>query len=160
MKLTNKRNDNDIFTLKGLADNGSTLNTITRKYAEELVQKHRGKFIIKPGQKFPVENGGGHDVIFSGDHITVFFNKPGTEEFFEDDVYITPYDEIAYSLIIGGHTLLKLVYRILLFDNANKKILFKHSKEIRSFDVDKDSNQWSMIDYLGGHTLEELHNKW
>ena len=114
---------------------------------------------MKKSAKFSFENGGGHDIVFYGDYITVWIQKPGTNKFYETDIYITPYSEIAYPLIIGEPTLRRIGYRLVLLDSNKKQVLFKHEQETIAFDIDKDSQQWEMIDYLGGHNLSELQRQ-
>ena len=155
---TSDRTSNDYNTgikMKALADGGSTLNSITRKCANDLIKQHPG-LKMRKRNKFPVENGGGHDVVFSGDYITVWMIKPKTRQFYETDIYITPYDEIAYPLIIGDPTLRRLNYHLAYFDKENSRILFKHNKETIAFDVHKNDRAWEMMDYLGGHSVEQL----
>ncbi|MCP5016061.1 MAG: hypothetical protein GY938_12440, partial [Ketobacter sp.] len=147
-----------LINQQGLSDQGSTLNTITKALAIEWCNDTN--LNIQKSTKFPVENGGGHEIIFSGDYIKVWMELPNIESqnpLLNDEntpkkliptfVFITPYDEIAYPLIIGRPTLRRMNYMVTYLDPQSFKGYFKIKGDTHSFDIDKDNPLWDALPY-------------
>ena len=157
-----QRNEESAIKYKALLDTGSTISAIIPTVAEELKKKTNSKFVKESA--FMVENGGGKDVKFTGEHLVIPTLKPNTKEFIDIKYYVMPHNECCYGIILGDADMEEIGYVTGLRVEPGK-VLFSHNGKRRKQkmkNIESGNDIMDRLNDLPGYALRdnvELYEK-
>ena len=104
-----------------------------------------------------VENGGGTDVQFNGEHLVIPTLKPNTKQFISIKYYVMPHNECCFGIIIGDKDMIEIGYVQGLRIEPGK-ILFSHngkSRKVKMKNIESANELIERMNNLPGYALRD-----
>ena len=150
-----QKDDRLALKLPALLDTGSTISAITPRMAEKIEKETNNKIIKESA--FMVENGGGKDVKFTGQHMLIPTLQPNTKDFIPIKYYLMPHNKCCYGIIIGDKDQESIGYVVGLKVEPGK-VLFTHngkSRKQKMKNIESAHEIFDRMDNLPGYALRQ-----